>query len=50
MAIGSGVHKSHQPLNQVYFRTLVIKDWKHLLKEDEMDDGVFNKRHYAENR
>lgn len=32
----SGVRKSHQSLNEVYFWTLVIKDWKHLLKEDEM--------------
>ncbi len=32
----SGVRKSHQSLNEVYFWTSVIKDWKHLLKEDEM--------------
>jgi REP element-mobilizing transposase RayT len=32
----SGVRKSHQSLNDVYFWTSVIKDWKHLLKEDEM--------------
>ena len=31
-----GVRKSHQSLNEVYFWTSVIKDWKHLLKEDEM--------------
>ena len=31
-----GVRKSHQSLNEVYFGTSVIKDWKHLLKEDEM--------------
>lgn len=32
----SGVRKSYQSLNEVYFWTSVIKDWKHLLKEDEM--------------
>ena len=32
----SGERKSHQALNEVYFRTSVIKDWKHLLKNDEM--------------
>lgn len=32
----SGVRKSHQSLNDAYFWTSVIKDWKHLLKEDEM--------------
>lgn len=32
----SGVRKSHQSLNDAYFWTSVIKDWKHLLMEDEM--------------
>lgn len=32
----SGERKSHQSLNEVYFWTSVIKDWKHLLKNDEM--------------
>ena len=32
----SGERKSHQSLNEVYFRTSVIKDWKHLLRDDEM--------------
>lgn len=32
----SGVRKSHQSFNEVYFWTSVIKDWKHLLKGDEM--------------
>ena len=32
----SGVRKSHQSLNEIYFWTSVIKDWKHLLKDDEM--------------
>jgi len=31
-----GVRKSHQSLNEVYFWTSVIKDWRHLLKEDAM--------------
>ncbi|MDE3182103.1 MAG: hypothetical protein KGM16_01680 [Bacteroidota bacterium] len=34
----SGVRKSHQSLNEVYFWTSVIKDWKYLLKEDEMNE------------
>lgn len=34
----SGVRKSHQSLNEIYFRTSVIKDWKHLLKDDESDN------------
>jgi hypothetical protein len=33
----SGVRKSHQSLNEIYFWTSVIKDWKHLLKSDESD-------------
>ena len=33
----SGERKSHQSLNEVYFRTSVIKDWKHLLIDDESD-------------
>lgn len=32
----SGVRKSHQSLNEIYFWTSVIKDWKHLIKTDEM--------------
>jgi hypothetical protein len=32
----SGERKSHQSLNEVYFWTSVIKDWKHLLRGDEM--------------
>ncbi|MDE3185695.1 MAG: hypothetical protein KGM16_19965 [Bacteroidota bacterium] len=32
----SGARKSYQSLNEVYFWTSVIKDWKHLLQEDEM--------------
>ena len=32
----SGERKSHQSLNDVYFWTSVIKDWKQLLKNDEM--------------
>lgn len=32
----SGVRKSHQSFNEVYFWTTVIKDWKHLLKEEEI--------------
>jgi hypothetical protein len=31
----SGERKSHQSLNEVYFRTSAIKDWKHLLKDDK---------------
>ena len=31
-----GERKSHQSLNEVYFWTSVIKDWKHLLHHDEM--------------
>ena len=34
----SGVRKSHQSLNEIYFRTSVIKDWMHLLKDDESDN------------
>ena len=32
----SGERKSHQSINEVYFWTSVIKDWKHLLRDDEM--------------
>ena len=32
----SGERKSHQSFNEVYFWTSVIKDWKQLLKDDEM--------------
>ena len=32
----SGERKSHQSLNEVYFLTSVIKDWKYLLRNDEM--------------
>ena len=32
----SGVRKSQQSLNEVYFWTAVFKDWKHLLKQDEI--------------
>ncbi len=32
----SGERKSHQLLNEMYFWTSVIKDWKLLLKTDEM--------------
>ena len=32
----SGVRKSHPSLNEIYFWSSTIKDWKHLLKEDEM--------------
>ena len=32
----SGERKSHQSFNEVYFWTSVIKDWKHLLNNDEM--------------
>lgn len=32
----SGERKSHQSLNEVYFWTSVIKDWKHLPKNDDM--------------
>ena len=32
----SGERKSHQSFNEIYFWTSVIKDWKHLLKTDEM--------------
>ena len=32
----SGERKSHQSFNEVYFWTSVIKDWKHLLRNDEM--------------
>ena len=32
----SGERKSHLSLNEVYFRTSVIKDWKYLLGNDEM--------------
>ncbi len=32
----AGERKSHQSLNEAYFRTSVINDWKHLLKDDEM--------------
>lgn len=32
----SGERKSHQSLNEAYFWTSVIKDWKHLLKNDVM--------------
>jgi len=32
----SGERKSFQSFNEPYFRTSVIKDWKHLLKNDEM--------------
>ena len=32
----AGERKSHQSLNEVYFWTSVIKDWKHLLIDDEM--------------
>lgn len=28
--------ESNQLLYKVYFSTLVIKDWKHLIKNDEM--------------
>ncbi len=31
-----GERKSHQSLKEIYFWTSVIKDWKHLLKTDEM--------------
>ena len=33
----SGDRKSHQSLNEVYFWTSVIKDWKHLFSDDEME-------------
>jgi putative transposase len=36
----SGERKSHQSFNDVYFWTSVIKDWKHLLKDDEMKMGL----------
>ncbi len=32
----AGESKSHQTFNEIYFWTSVIKDWKHLLKTDEM--------------
>ena len=32
----SGERKSHQSFSEVYFWTSTIKDWKHLLKDDEM--------------
>ncbi len=32
----SGERKSFQSFNEVYFWTSAIKDWKHLLKKDEM--------------
>ena len=32
----SGERKSHQNLNEIYFWTTVIKDWKHLLATDDM--------------
>ena len=32
----TGERKSHQTFNEIYFWTSVIKDWKHLLKTDEM--------------
>ena len=32
----SEVGKSLRSLNDAYFWTSVIKDWKHLLKEDDM--------------
>lgn len=32
----SGERKSYQSFTEVYFWTSVIKDWKHLLKNDEM--------------
>ncbi len=32
----SGERKSFQSFNAVYFWTSVIKDWKHLLKKDQM--------------
>ena len=32
----TGERKSHQTFNEIYFWTSVIKDWKHLLKADEM--------------
>ncbi len=31
-----GERKSHQSLKEIYFWTSAIKDWKHLLKTDEM--------------
>jgi hypothetical protein len=37
----SGERKSHQSLNEVYFWTSVIKERKHLLKDDEMKIIVF---------
>ena len=42
-----GVRKSHQSLNEVYFRTSVIKDWKHLLSNDEMKMIVIQSFSYA---
>jgi len=32
----AGERKSHQTFNEIYFWTSVIKDWKHLLKTDDM--------------
>ena len=32
----SGERKIHQSFNEVYFWTSVIKEWKHLLKDNEM--------------
>ena len=32
----SGGRKSHQSFKEVYFWTSVIKDWKHLLGNDDM--------------
>ncbi|MDQ2721471.1 MAG: hypothetical protein M3Z26_17170 [Bacteroidota bacterium] len=32
----SGERKSHQSFNEIYFWTSTIKDWKHLLQDDEM--------------
>ncbi len=42
----SGERKRHQSFNEVYFWTSVIKEWKHLLKNDEMKmiiiESLFN--------
>ncbi len=42
----SGVRKSHQSFNEVYFWTSVIKDWKHLLKSDEMKMIIMQSFHW----
>jgi hypothetical protein len=38
----SGERKSHQSFNEVYFWTSVIKDWKHLLRDENDHNRKFS--------